>query len=718
MKNVISFFGKCGTTPAEIESQTHNVQIQEERELSLADVCIQSVGEMWSPWKYEPKRRSLKNAASTSLLVLDIDGNVRGIERPFTLSDARAALKGLKFGLVTTRSHQISKTTQGGEFTPACDRFRVILPLSRLITDAGEYAKIRDSLSSVLGFVVDPLPWGTWFFPSKEAVSMPQKGREVDVDAVLEHGFKALESDDDELHHSNFSVEGLQTGYLSRLTRSFLVEGCKPGGRNAALFKATCDLRDQGYTAEWSMARCRQALESSGGWEEHEHRGLVERVFKEERELSFYRPRIERPVVSNLADMQRVRTEVAYQAMGLSALVYSDISKTVAYEIVDSALMECRLMINSEFIKGIAMRETVKAENFAPRYKNQAFTFGPLKPEDCLELWRSGGLGLKEEPKPFRFKSEEGWALKKLAFDVSPAPFPAWEEFLSRLSDRKAFMAWVWSVFEMSHQGRQCLYLFGPHGQDGKSVVCRVLSDALGEAATVIQDSQVSNNSRFVFSSIYGKRFILYPDCKSPTFIRSETFRNLTGSDKVLVEFKGQNPFTADLNVRLAICSNYEPAVTHGNADKSRILPIIVARSEIRDDSRWAGRLKEELGGFLYSCREEYKAQGLGERGQIVMSEHSANFLDKCANTVEEKFESVVRKYLKIGATEQIGALDFYDFLCVDGHDGRPPLKERDYKKFMTYLRARYSIMREYLSIGDVVVGASIKPVEAGPRTF
>jgi len=266
--------------------------------------------------------------------------------------------------------------------------------------------------------------------------------------------------------------------------------------------------------------------------------------------------------------------------------------------------------------------------------------FGQIPPDkllgDAILLWKKECPRLVAEPEPFCFEGDQRLCFKCFDWQPTQAPCPAWSEFLERLSDRETFMAYVWSCFEPKNMGRQYLWLRG-EGQDGKSVVLGVLMEVFGPAATGITNSHLKGN-QFVYSAFYGKRLAVYADCKNPRFGMMEIVRNLTSGDHVLVEYKGQTPFSHPLKTKLFVASNPKPEISSQNSDRSRMLYIEIAESKRKDDPTWRSRLMGELPGFLWMCRLIYQRL-CPHHGDLPLTDTTRALQDERAASFEQKFQ-------------------------------------------------------------------------------
>ncbi len=291
-------------------------------------------------------------------------------------------------------------------------------------------------------------------------------------------------------------------------------------------------------------------------------------------------------------------------------------------------------------------------------YKALKTRFNAIPPEPILArsvtLWTREAPPLTVEPEPFCFKGDDRLCFKRFDWEPEKAPYPAWEEFLARLSDPFSFMAFVWSCFEKGNESRQYVWLRG-EGQDGKSKVLGVLADVFGPAATGISNSHATRGNQFFYSAIYGKRLVVYADCKNENFGMSEVVRNCTSGDPVMVEFKGETPFSQRMRIKLVIASNLKPKSSSQASDKSRLLYIEVAPAKNTDDPGWGRRLQEQLPGFLYDCRLAYRSQ-CPNGGDILVSDRTKALSQEAAASLEEEFAALFEDNFKVDPSGRVDA--------------------------------------------------------------
>jgi putative DNA primase/helicase len=256
--------------------------------------------------------------------------------------------------------------------------------------------------------------------------------------------------------------------------------------------------------------------------------------------------------------------------------------------------------------------------------------------------WKLAGREFPaEEPALVLFKSQDPDQLtyNRLSFDPAEGEWSAWKEFDTRLTHPEVWRAYVWSVFEPKNKGRQIVWLHG-EGQDGKSVVLRVLSDLLGNNGACGISNAQTKNPQFLSSLVYGKALVIYPDCKNEKFVMGELVRNWTSGDTIPIEQKHQPIFSAPVRVKLIVGSNSSPDLTSGRADLSRLIYLPVKSSEVLDDSTWGDKLTAQLPSYLWQCRESYQKL-CPKNGNIALPPDLVDAGQILAEEFEEEFQAV-----------------------------------------------------------------------------
>lgn len=141
-------------------------------------------------------------------------------------------------------------------------------------------------------------------------------------------------------------------------------------------------------------------------------------------------------------------------------------------------------------------------------------------------------------------------------------------EFINRLcSDKngnvdneKLLLIQEWTGLLLSNinisRVKKCFLLYSAVGNTGKSVFLNMICRILGGKHTI--NIPIQNMSdRFALSDLYGKRLDVVGDQRADAIENSSGFKQLTGGDRVKVEFKGKQSF--DWNFRGGIvvsCNN------------------------------------------------------------------------------------------------------------------------------------------------------------------
>ena len=239
----------------------------------------------------------------------------------------------------------------------------------------------------------------------------------------------------------------------------------------------------------------------------------------------------------------------------------------------------------------------------------------PLPPRRASELVKywSNHTELIEEPNIMGLPDDDHWCLHRSQYFPDPnMNYPTWKKILDRMSDPDAFAAWQYGVYTGCYKGRQMVWMHGENGEEGKSLIARVIGQQLyGPAHNAISNASIgSNEKRFLNSFFEHAALVIYPDASNRKCLSSEEFKTLAsaGSDPVLIERKGKPAYTAYLNARMWICSNFSPEVTNDNFMTSRLLYISISPLvDEAPDPSISERLIAELSGFLAYAKECYE---------------------------------------------------------------------------------------------------------------
>lgn len=198
----------------------------------------------WSPQVFsedETGKMPRKNDffLSTDWMVLDIDEGM-------TIEEAKVAFKDYACVLAPTKSHQIEKVTPSGKVKPACDRYRIVIPLERTITDTLEFKATWFAAKDIWPFMDDACKdFARFYFPST-GILAAWPGRSFPVSNELpEHLIEMSQSS---------KVEQINTdgprGELYISTKNFLSMGAPQGQWHHKFISAAMNIKGCGYTME------------------------------------------------------------------------------------------------------------------------------------------------------------------------------------------------------------------------------------------------------------------------------------------------------------------------------------------------------------------------------------------------------------------------------------------------------------------------------------
>ncbi|MBA2708953.1 MAG: hypothetical protein H0U59_14205, partial [Gemmatimonadaceae bacterium] len=280
--------------------------------------------------------------------------------------------------------------------------------------------------------------------------------------------------------------------------------------------------------------------------------------------------------------------QLAEAALATEFLLCLTDTTTNVFRICDAKKMEVTLCENEDKVRraiGIKARETT----------GKAVSQEVI--DAALNAWRIYGKEVGGWPSSFSSREADpgrhNWTFNRFAPEVRDGDYPAWQQFLARLSDPTAFMRFVWSIFQEDSASRQYLWLWG-EPRTGKSEVLKLLYSTLGKAAFALDDVQTATKNKHLTSALIHKRLLIYADCRRADFASHALVRNLTTGDPVTVEFKGKDLFSLPIRLKLAVASNYKPEA-HDKADASRLLLIRVGGGGRTNDPSWPGELLCQL---------------------------------------------------------------------------------------------------------------------------
>ncbi len=287
-------------------------------------------------------------------------------------------------------------------------------------------------------------------------------------------------------------------------------------------------------------------------------------------------------------------------------------------------------------------------------------------------------------PAPVAFLSDPHLAFVRLPWDpVTGATLedcPHFAAFLERTHNADSLCAWVGALFHPRADRSQAVWLWGG-GDTGKSCFVDVLSELFGTACGSLKGH--------VFTSPHGTAELLNLRLGvlaeiSPAIVQSDSFKSLTGDNKMNVNQKYEKAYTATVSVMFAAISNDPPQVGSDIASQRRIIDCKVTPFEgerIERDEHIA-RLRAELPQFVGYCMAVY-APMAGKR----IPTNKEQLLEIAADTDADLY-TFVDTYLLIGPQNRCKPQDILAITANRREFNSPKQRNR----LMAFLRVRMGV--------------------------
>ena len=257
---------------------------------------------------------------------------------------------------------------------------------------------------------------------------------------------------------------------------------------------------------------------------------------------------------------------------------------------------------------------------------------------------------------------------------------------------------------------KKCLVLYSALGNTGKSVFLNLICRILGGEHTI--NIPIQNMSdRFALSDLYGKRLDVVGDQQADAIENSSGFKQLTGGDRVKVEFKGKQSFDWVFRGGILVSCNDLPYFADDKGghifERMTILPCDSPVAVEERDGGLIDKITKEVDGvFLWALeglirlnKNRYKFTDC-QASKAILNEYRANldtvyrFLDECFEITDEKtdrikktdfeaqyqkwcvvndFKALNKRNIKERAEKNgIGCVKYYGIYCYTG------LKEKE----------------------------------------
>lgn len=231
--------------------------------------------------------------------------------------------------------------------------------------------------------------------------------------------------------------------------------------------------------------------------------------------------------------------------------------------------------------------------------------------ESCYAMWLKRAEVLRDI-KPFDWLSGEGLTFRRIPFDLKIQEsyvHPTWDKVLDNIeSNRKAFMAYIGSIFEHDSYKQQYLWMYGSGG-DGKGSTIEFLTSLMGDNHCVQVKPNIEHD--FWTENLATARVAYFSDCKRYNLPDTGDFLALSGGSTIVINKKNQPKFAIKNNLKFIFASNQPPKISNLEKDRRRAIIVPFRRHgsrEIIDPTAFRDALHAEGCAFISHCVAEYRA--------------------------------------------------------------------------------------------------------------
>lgn len=601
----------------------------------------------WSPGIFKNNKRNIENFIEANIIALDIDEKL-------SLVDAEDRLKVLNY----EASISLSKSHQKDKNGIKCDRFRIIFFINKTITCPLQYDATWSHLYSLFP-EADPQTkdCARFYFPSKFykrfegtklAVKEPEK-KEITPLFKTSNAPKKVILGKHSLHFLLNAQSGLN------------------GSFNASLNKAVYEMGRSGLPRDLTLHLIESvsphALDSNdmttfnSAWKGAEKKG----PYKDTQKGKGLDP-------EDLFEFLEEEFSDRFH-------IYLDDKNT-------------RNLILEEYQPGIVRESSIsqlEAQGASTLRDKLDYFITKSEMKTGIETWvMHSSNTLAEQPRSFLFKDQDGLTYNRINIDIKPGPTPTFDEFINRCSNKEAFMAFIWSIFEHDSDRQQYLWLVG-EGKNGKSSFLRFMETCLGNACTS-EDPSSAFSSPYFNASFVGKRLGVFPDTNTRKFVQSGQFKQLTGSDLIPINNKYEKTYSTRLDTKFILVSNNMPTISSKQADLRRILLVSVKKFDLTkemSEQEYIDLWNAEAGAILHKCKQYYDKLVVNH-GTIPVDTFESNNL---AADADAQFESIIEKFFEFNEEKTLSITKMYDTLKQAGL--RNKIEQSEFKE---YLLRKYTI--------------------------
>lgn len=146
----------------------------------------------------------------------------------------------------------------------------------------------------------------------------------------------------------------------------------------------------------------------------------------------------------------------------------------------------------------------------------------------------------------------------------------------------------------------KCAFFLKGEADSGKSVISELIA-RLFDRELVANIPLHRLSDRFNKAELFGKKVNIAGEIKAKKLTEISTFKSITGGDRIVAEFKGQNPFYFTPRCKLLFAGNALPGITEADATKAFANRLVVL---LFNQSIPKGQQDKDLGDKLWNERD------------------------------------------------------------------------------------------------------------------
>ncbi|MGO2099615.1 DNA primase family protein [Vagococcus salmoninarum] len=227
--------------------------------------------------------------------------------------------------------------------------------------------------------------------------------------------------------------------------------------------------------------------------------------------------------------------------------------------------------------------------------------------------------------------------------------------------------------FYRSYAPFQSITILIGAGGNGKSAFLNYLTELLNDenVANASLSDLGNKNNRFATSMLYQKLANVFADIESDFIDSTGLLKALTGGDKLMAEYKGQDPFNFENFAKLIFSANSLPQFSNFSLGFDRrlyVVPFNVVIDEAFKQKHDLKAIEKEIPQFAYYCLKAFNEAM--KRGKLSLSEPMLRAKEEWLKE-SNHLSRFIEDYCKIDETAKTGdttrnVFEKYRDFCFD----------------------------------------------------